>query len=290
MSQDLDHAAFPHLTWIKREALNRLVAVVTSLLRSATLDQQRPVSTERELVAANQRVSTPSRSFKNDAVKLCRDYRLRRCVEQLSTSWVTSEWILERSISNVLPLPEGRSPRGAPVPVLVHADVKFVSAEQPKNGSLHVAGARRSLRAVLDSKATNNFMFASCLPIDWLARSVKRRSDCDVREVFSDLLVAQKDWPYATVMDLLSTTHVVLGASECPLCTACAVLLYDELSQRCAARDQLAVEHGLPLINAMAVKQGFPLEGGVRSFPVRAIHHFRVCTRGGERRIPNHAD
>ncbi|KAG3111999.1 hypothetical protein PI125_g8624 [Phytophthora idaei] len=40
MSQDLDHAAFPHLTRVEWEALHRLAAVsgeaiVTSLLRSA---------------------------------------------------------------------------------------------------------------------------------------------------------------------------------------------------------------------------------------------------------------
>ncbi|KAG3069597.1 hypothetical protein PI124_g22111 [Phytophthora idaei] len=78
MSQDLDHAAFLHLTRVEWEALHRIAAVpgeaiVTSLLRSATPDQQRLAAQEfmeRELADANRRVSTPSRSSKNDVVKL----------------------------------------------------------------------------------------------------------------------------------------------------------------------------------------------------------------------------
>ncbi|KAI9990462.1 hypothetical protein PInf_021464 [Phytophthora infestans] len=78
MSQDLDHAAFPHLTQIEWEALHRLAAVsgeavVTSLLRSATPDEQRVEAQEfmeRELADANRRVSTPSRTSTNDVVKL----------------------------------------------------------------------------------------------------------------------------------------------------------------------------------------------------------------------------
>ncbi|KAG3067808.1 hypothetical protein PI125_g23569 [Phytophthora idaei] len=78
MSQDLYHAAFPHLTRVEWEALHRLAevsgeAIVTSLLRSATPDQQRLAAQEfmeRELADANRRVSTPSRSSKNDVVKL----------------------------------------------------------------------------------------------------------------------------------------------------------------------------------------------------------------------------
>ncbi|KAI9984236.1 hypothetical protein PInf_005547 [Phytophthora infestans] len=78
MSQDLDHAAFLHLTRIEWEALHRLAAVsgeavVTSLLRSATPDEQRVAAQEfmeRELADANRRVSTPSRISTNDVVKL----------------------------------------------------------------------------------------------------------------------------------------------------------------------------------------------------------------------------
>ncbi|KAI9991531.1 hypothetical protein PInf_019227 [Phytophthora infestans] len=78
MSQDLDHAAFLHLTRIEWEALHHLAAVsgeavVTSLLRSATPDEQRVAAQEfmeRELADANRRVSTPSRISTNDVVKL----------------------------------------------------------------------------------------------------------------------------------------------------------------------------------------------------------------------------
>ncbi|KAI9981158.1 hypothetical protein PInf_010776 [Phytophthora infestans] len=78
MSQDLEHAAFLHLTRIEWEALHRLAAVsgeavVTSLLRSATPDEQRVAAQEfmeRELADANRRVSTPSRISTNDVVKL----------------------------------------------------------------------------------------------------------------------------------------------------------------------------------------------------------------------------
>ncbi|GMF60051.1 unnamed protein product [Phytophthora fragariaefolia] len=58
--------------------------------------------------------------------------------------------------------------------------------------------------------------------IDWLARSVKRRQDFDVSEVFTHLLVAPRDWPHVTVVDAASTTHVVRRASDGPLCTTCA--------------------------------------------------------------------
>ncbi|KAI9990214.1 hypothetical protein PInf_021020 [Phytophthora infestans] len=78
MSQDPDHAAFLHLTRIEWEALHRLAAVsgeavVTSLLRSATPDEQRVAVQEfmeRELADANRRMSTPSRISTNDVVKL----------------------------------------------------------------------------------------------------------------------------------------------------------------------------------------------------------------------------
>ncbi|KAG4045534.1 hypothetical protein PC123_g19062 [Phytophthora cactorum] len=251
----------------------------------------------------------------------------------------------------------------APAPVLAHVDTDPTPAVQPKNGpgppvaaqpssphvlqahfnatttpsdsrliivSLHVTSARRPLRALLDSGATNNFFCASCLSVlpptntaregrgevavkladgksrrdarreitlpytfdgfrseddflvidmnyafdcilsmpwlsryqpavDWLARSVKRRSDFDVSEVFTHLLVAQKDWPHVTDVDRSSTTHVVHRASDGPLCTACAVLLHDDPSQRREGEHQLAVKQGLPQQNEMAVEQGLPL-------------------------------
>uniref|UniRef100_H3GBI2 Reverse transcriptase n=1 Tax=Phytophthora ramorum TaxID=164328 RepID=H3GBI2_PHYRM len=82
--------------------------------------------------------------------------------------------------------------------------------------------------------------------IDWLARSVKRRRDFDVSEVFTHLLVAPRDWPHVTVMDGTSTTHVVRRASDGPLCTTCAVLLTDDDSVEHPSgygRARRAVEH-----------------------------------------------
>ncbi|KAE9234996.1 hypothetical protein PF005_g1664 [Phytophthora fragariae] len=74
----LEHAAFPHLTSIEWQALHRLAAVsgevvVASLLSSATPDQQRQAIQEfmdRELAEAKRRVSTPSHTSKNNAVKM----------------------------------------------------------------------------------------------------------------------------------------------------------------------------------------------------------------------------
>ncbi|KAE9349417.1 hypothetical protein PR003_g5895 [Phytophthora rubi] len=74
----LEIAAFPHLTSIEWQALHRLAAVsgevvVTSLLSSATPDQQRLAIQEfmdREFTEAKRRVSTPSHASKNNAVKM----------------------------------------------------------------------------------------------------------------------------------------------------------------------------------------------------------------------------
>ena len=74
----LDHTAFPNLTTVEWNALHRLAAVsgevfVTSMLSSSTLDRQRQAIQEfmvRELAEANRRVSTPSRTSRNDAVKM----------------------------------------------------------------------------------------------------------------------------------------------------------------------------------------------------------------------------
>ncbi|KAG6610276.1 polyprotein [Phytophthora cinnamomi] len=74
----LEHAAFPHLSSIKWQALHRLAAVsgevvVTSLLSSATPDQHRQAIQEfmvRELAEAKRRVPAPSQPSRNDAVKM----------------------------------------------------------------------------------------------------------------------------------------------------------------------------------------------------------------------------
>ncbi|KAE9273213.1 hypothetical protein PF008_g29897 [Phytophthora fragariae] len=98
--------------------------------------------------------------------------------------------------------------------------------------------------------------------IDWLARSVKRRQDFDVTEVFAHLLVAPRDWPHVTVVDGASTTHVVRRASDGPLCTTCAVLLTgdeDEERARGRASERRAVEHPwLPRMKNETVEQRLP--------------------------------
>ncbi|KAE9274054.1 hypothetical protein PF008_g29692 [Phytophthora fragariae] len=97
--------------------------------------------------------------------------------------------------------------------------------------------------------------------IDWLARSVKRRQDFDVTEVFTHLLVAPRDWSHATVVDGASTSHVVRRASDGLLCTTCAVPLTgdeDEEPARGRANERRAVEHPrLPYVKE-AVEQRFP--------------------------------
>ncbi|KAE9165182.1 hypothetical protein PF002_g31419 [Phytophthora fragariae] len=98
--------------------------------------------------------------------------------------------------------------------------------------------------------------------IDWLARSVKRRQDFDVTEVFTHLLVAPSDWPHVTVVDGASTTHVVRRASDGPLCTTCAVLLTgdeDEEPARGRGSERRAVEHPwLPRMKNETVEQRLP--------------------------------
>ncbi|KAE9268540.1 hypothetical protein PR003_g31411, partial [Phytophthora rubi] len=233
--------------------------------------------------------------------------------------------------------------------------------------SLFVAGARRPLRALLDSGATNNFFRASCLSIppagvpvrdlpgdvivkladgkprrvarrelslpytfdgfhsndnfivfdmnyafdcilgipwlvryqpqiDWLARSVKRRQDFDVTEVFMHLLVAPRDWPHVTVVDGASTTHVVRRASDSPLCTTCAVLLTgdeDEEPARGRASERRAVEHPwLPRMKNETVEQRltYVMEAVEQWFPPsnEAVEQwFPHANKAVEQRLPH---
>ena len=81
--------------------------------------------------------------------------------------------------------------------------------------------------------------------IDWLARSVKRRADFDVSEVFTRLLVTPSDWPHVRVVDQSTTSHTIHRNGDGPLCMVCAVSM-DE-----------AVEQGLPQTNE-AVEQRLP--------------------------------
>ncbi|OWZ22743.1 polyprotein [Phytophthora megakarya] len=103
--------------------------------------------------------------------------------------------------------------------------------------------------------------------IDWLARSVKRRRGFDVREVFTNLLVA-----HVTVVDKTGMTQVVDRASDGPLCMACAVLLYDE-DVRMALRGRVVEQASLPLIgNKPTVEHGFP-----SSIKSTVEHGFPLC-------------
>uniref|UniRef100_A0AAV1UKB3 Polyprotein n=1 Tax=Peronospora matthiolae TaxID=2874970 RepID=A0AAV1UKB3_9STRA len=61
--------------------------------------------------------------------------------------------------------------------------------------------------------------------VDWLARSVRRRSKFDVSELFTHLLVSPSNWPNVTVVDRTSTTPAVHRVSDGPLCTALSVQL-----------------------------------------------------------------
>lgn len=78
MSGQLVLEDFPHLTSIEWDALHRLAvsageSVVATLLRTGSPDRHRLAAhqfMERELAAAQQRVSTPSPSMKNEVVKL----------------------------------------------------------------------------------------------------------------------------------------------------------------------------------------------------------------------------
>ncbi|KAE9190674.1 hypothetical protein PF002_g24710 [Phytophthora fragariae] len=220
-----------------------------------------------------------------------------------------------------------------PPPVLhAHFNATTASGDSSEIIVSHfVAGARRPLRALLDSGAKNNFVRASCLSIlpagvpvrdlpgdvavkladgkprrvarrelslpytfdgfhsndnfivfdmnyafdcilvipwlvryqpqtNWLARSVKRRQDFDVTEVFTHLLVAPRDWPHVTVVDGASTTHVMRRASDGPLCTTCALLLTgDEDEEHARACERRAVEHPwLPRLKNESVEQRLP--------------------------------
>ena len=110
--------------------------------------------------------------------------------------------------------------------------------------------------------------------IDWLARSVRRRSKFDVSEVFTHLLVSPSDWPNVTVVDRTSTTPAVHRVSDGPLCTACSVPLRtsDDASSLCSEesdvdeqwlpRNDDADEQWLPR-NDDAVEQRFPHERAV---------------------------
>ena len=96
--------------------------------------------------------------------------------------------------------------------------------------------------------------------IDWLSRSVRRRSGYDVSEVFTHLLVAPSDWPHVRVVNELATTRSQHRESDGPLCPVCSVTLIEpqhEAVEQGFPQTQTSVEQGLP-IHHEAVEQGFP--------------------------------
>ncbi|CAI5721426.1 unnamed protein product [Peronospora effusa] len=96
--------------------------------------------------------------------------------------------------------------------------------------------------------------------IDWLSRSVKRRSGYDVSEVFTHLLVASSDWPHVRVLNELATTSSQHRDSDGPLCAVCSVTLTEPQNEAVEQRfphTQTSVEQGFPMHNE-AVEQRFP--------------------------------
>ncbi|KAE9276097.1 hypothetical protein PR003_g29154 [Phytophthora rubi] len=219
----------------------------------------------------------------------------------------------------------------APPVLYAHSNATTTNGDsRPILISLHVAGAERPLRALLDSGATNNFIRDDCLAllpshvrvregpgeivvkladgkphraprravslayafdgfstnddflvielnyafdcilgmpwlaryqpeIDWLARSVRRRVDYDVSEVFTHLLVAPSR--HVAVVDGTSTTQPPPRESDGPRCVECAASVIGPVSNPPSrAREGLkknTVEQWLPYEN-YAVEQGLP--------------------------------
>jgi hypothetical protein len=98
--------------------------------------------------------------------------------------------------------------------------------------------------------------------IDWLARSVQRRVDFDVSEVFTHLLVAPT--PHVAVVDRLSTTQPPQQVSDGPRCVVCATTVVGPTNVSSSrAREDMkidAVEQRLPHVNS-AVEQWLPRVG-----------------------------
>ena len=97
--------------------------------------------------------------------------------------------------------------------------------------------------------------------IDWLFRSVKRRSGYDVSEVFTHLLVASSDWPHVRVVNELATTSSQHRESDGLLCLVCTVTLMEPQNKAVEQRfphTQTPVEQGFPHTRT-SVEQGFSI-------------------------------
>ncbi|KAG3151013.1 hypothetical protein C6341_g16712 [Phytophthora cactorum] len=184
--------------------------------------------------------------------------------------------------------------------------------------SLHVNGATRPVRALLDSGATNNFVRAeslSVLPadmrgsedflvielsgsfdcvfgipwlarhqphIDWLTRTVRPR-DIDVNAVLAFLSGTPDHWPHVAVMDPDSMTTAVSEESDGPSCTACE-------RATCAGPDPDpqdildVVEHGFPRTDEQWLSRDDVIERGL---PHAVGHEFPHVV---ERELPANED
>ncbi|GMF26800.1 unnamed protein product [Phytophthora fragariaefolia] len=108
--------------------------------------------------------------------------------------------------------------------------------------------------------------------IDWLARSLQRRADYDVNEVFTHPVAAPS--PHVAVVDCSSTTQLSQRVCDGPRCLTCAATIVEAtcgpssraredtrnyaVEQR-PPREDIAVEQGLPRVN-IAVEQRLPHE------------------------------
>uniref|UniRef100_A0AAV1TZ10 CCHC-type domain-containing protein n=1 Tax=Peronospora matthiolae TaxID=2874970 RepID=A0AAV1TZ10_9STRA len=152
--------------------------------------------------------------------------------------------------------------------------------------------------------------------IDWLSRSVKRRSGYDVSEVFTHLLVAPSDWPHVRVVNELATTRSQHRESDGPLCPVCSVTviepqheaveqrfpqtqtsveqglpIHNETVEQRFPHTQTSVEQGLPIHNE-AVEQGFPhtrtsVEQGLPHTHTTAEQRIPIVTEVVEQRLPH---
>ena len=68
--------------------------------------------------------------------------------------------------------------------------------------------------------------------VDWISRSVKRRSGYDVSEVITYFLVVSSDWPRVGVVNELATTSSQHIDRDGPLCTVCSVTLIQPQTSR----------------------------------------------------------